>query len=87
MHKFFSKYLFLFITLYMFRARRAYHQERQIVSMAASGNSHFMLVAEMCAGLEEESSSKYIYIYIYMSYRTANLQMLRFIYFCLFIYL
>ena len=29
MHKFFSMYLFL--TLYMFRARRAHHQERQIV--------------------------------------------------------
>jgi len=26
-------YLFLFITLYMFRARRAHHQERQIVSI------------------------------------------------------
>jgi hypothetical protein len=25
-------FLFLFLTLYMFQARRAYHQERQIVS-------------------------------------------------------
>jgi len=33
MHKFFSMYLFLFITLYMFRAHRARHQERQIVSI------------------------------------------------------
>ena len=33
MHKLFSMYLFLFITLYMFRARRAHHQERQIVSI------------------------------------------------------
>ena len=33
MHKFFYMYLFLFITLYMFRARRAHHQERQIVSI------------------------------------------------------
>jgi hypothetical protein len=33
MHKFFSMYLFLFITLYTFRARRAHHQERQIVSI------------------------------------------------------
>ena len=33
MHKFFSMYLFLFITLYMFRAHRANHQERQIVSI------------------------------------------------------
>jgi len=31
--KFFSIYLFLFITLYMFRAHRDCHQERQIVSM------------------------------------------------------
>jgi len=33
MHKFFSMYLFLFITLYMFRPHRAHHQERQIVSI------------------------------------------------------
>ena len=33
MHKFFSMYLFLFITLYMFRAHRAHHQERQILSI------------------------------------------------------
>jgi len=26
-------YLFIFITLYMFRAHRAHHQERQIVSI------------------------------------------------------
>jgi len=29
----FSMYLLLFITLYMFRAHRAHHQERQIVSI------------------------------------------------------
>ena len=33
LHKFFSMYLFLFITLYMFRAHRAHHQERHIVSI------------------------------------------------------
>ena len=33
MHKFLSMYLFLFLTLYMFRAYRAHHQERQIVSI------------------------------------------------------
>ena len=33
MHKFFSMCLFLFITLYMFRAHRAHNQERQIVSI------------------------------------------------------
>ena len=32
-HKFLSIYLFLFITLYMFRTHRAHHQERQIVSI------------------------------------------------------
>ena len=32
-HKFLSMYLFLFLTLYMFRAHRAVHQERQIVSI------------------------------------------------------
>jgi hypothetical protein len=32
-HKFLSTYLFLFLTLYMFRAHRAHHQERQIVSI------------------------------------------------------
>ena len=31
--KFLSMYLSLFITLYMFRAHRAHHQERQIVSI------------------------------------------------------
>jgi len=34
MHKFFSMYLFLFISLYTFRGRHAHHQERQIVSEA-----------------------------------------------------
>ena len=29
--QFFSMYLFIFLTLYMFRAHRAHHQERQIV--------------------------------------------------------
>jgi len=32
-HKFLYVYLFLFITLYTFRAPRAHHQERQIVSI------------------------------------------------------
>ena len=30
--QFFSMYLFLFLTLYMFRPHRAHHQDRQIVS-------------------------------------------------------
>jgi len=30
--QFFSMCLFLFLTLYMFRAHRAHHQERQTVS-------------------------------------------------------
>ena len=33
MHKFSSMYLFLFTTLYMFRAHSAHHEERQIVSI------------------------------------------------------
>jgi len=33
MYKFLSTYSFLFLTLYMFRAHRAHHQERQIVSI------------------------------------------------------
>jgi hypothetical protein len=31
--QFFATYLFLFLTLYVFRAHRAHHQERQIVSI------------------------------------------------------
>jgi len=31
--QFFSMYLFMFLTVYMFRAHRAHHQERQIVSI------------------------------------------------------
>ena len=31
--QFFTMYLFLFLTLYMFRAHRAHHQQRQIVSI------------------------------------------------------
>jgi len=31
--QFFSMYLFLFLTLYMFRTHPAHHQERQIVSI------------------------------------------------------
>ena len=33
MYKFLSMYLSLFLTLYMFQAHRAHHQERQIVSI------------------------------------------------------
>jgi len=31
--QFISMFLFIFLTLYMFRAHRAHHQERQIVSI------------------------------------------------------
>jgi hypothetical protein len=31
--QFFSMYLFLFLTLYLFRAHRAHHRERQMVSI------------------------------------------------------
>ena len=33
MNKFLSMYLFLFLTLYMFQAHCAHHQDRQIVSI------------------------------------------------------
>jgi RNase P/RNase MRP subunit POP5 len=46
-HKFLSMYLFLFLTLYMFRAHLT-HQERQIV-YTTSGNCHSVLVAVSCA--------------------------------------
>ena len=50
----FFMYLFLFVTIYMFRAHRAHHQERQIVSIQPLV-SHFMLVVEMCAGWKKTS--------------------------------
>jgi len=56
MHKSSSMYLFLFITLYMFRAHSAHHQERQNFINTASGNSHSMLVEEMCAGWKKKKS-------------------------------
>ena len=34
----------------MFRAHRVHHQERKNCINTDSGNSHSMLVAEMCAG-------------------------------------
>jgi len=40
--QFFSMYLFLFLTLYMFRAHRAHYQERQIVSI------HPLVVITLC---------------------------------------
>jgi len=35
--QFFSMYLFIFLTLYMFRAHRVHHQERQMVSIQPLG--------------------------------------------------
>jgi hypothetical protein len=49
MHKFFSMCLFLFITLYMFQAQCSSSGETNCIN-TASGNSHSMLVAKMCAG-------------------------------------
>jgi hypothetical protein len=40
--QFFTMYLFLFSTLYMFRAHRAHHQERQIVSI------QFLITVTLC---------------------------------------
>ena len=56
MHKLFSMYLFLFITLYMFREHRAHHQERQIVSIQPL-ITVYVGGRDVCR-LEEESSSK-----------------------------
>jgi hypothetical protein len=57
-HKFFSMYLhvFLFIILYMFRTHRAHHQERHCIN-TASGKSHSMLVAALCAGWKKTVES------------------------------
>jgi len=44
-NQFFSMYLFLFLTLCMFRAHRAHHQERQIVSI------HPMVAVILCRWL------------------------------------
>jgi uncharacterized membrane protein len=49
-HKFLSMYLFLFITLYVFRAHHAYHQERQIVSIQPLVTVILMLVGVSFAG-------------------------------------
>ena len=58
--QFFSMYLFTFLTLYMFRARRAHHQERQTVSIqplvavggrvvrAGHGHRHRVTAARGC---------------------------------------
>jgi len=50
-HKFLSMCLFLFLTLYMFRAHCAHHQGRQTVSIQPLV-THSVLVAMSCAGWE-----------------------------------
>ena len=50
-------YLFTFLTLYMFRAHRAHHQERQIVSMQPLVACHSVSVAVSCAGRKFTSDS------------------------------
>ena len=45
--QFFTMYLFLFLTLYMFQAHRAHHSESVNTT---SGNCHSVLVAVLCAG-------------------------------------
>jgi hypothetical protein len=44
----FTTYLFLFLTLYMCRAHRAHHRERQNCVNTTSGNCHSMSVAVSC---------------------------------------
>jgi hypothetical protein len=49
--QFFIMYLFLYLTLYMFRANRAHHQERQTVSIQPLVTvTLFTVVAVSCAG-------------------------------------
>ena len=43
-------YLFIFLTLYMFRAQRAHHQDRQIVLTTTSGSCRSVSVTVSCAG-------------------------------------
>jgi len=45
----FCVFIFLFVTLYMFRARRAQHQERQIVSTVSPDDKHDVI--ETCREL------------------------------------
>ena len=70
MHKSLSMYLFLFITLYMFRAHRAHHQGDCINT--ASGNSHSMLVAEMCAGWKKTLLCGYLSSNSIMSLKNSS---------------
>ena len=59
-HKFLSMYLFVFLTLYMFRAHHAHHQERQIASIQPLVNCHSMLVAVSPAGWESVTKNHYM---------------------------
>ena len=52
MHKFLS--IYLFTTLYMFRAHSAYHQERKNFINTTSGKNHSMLVAKLCVNDEHD---------------------------------
>jgi hypothetical protein len=56
MYTFFSMYLFLFITLHMFRAHSVHNQERNCFN-TASGKCHSVLVAEKCAGWKKHVES------------------------------
>ena len=63
MHKFFSMYFFLFITLYTFLSTSCSSSGETNCINTASGNSHSLLVAEMCAGWEKTrviNRNKYI---------------------------
>ena len=53
----FYVFIFLFITLYTFRAHRAHHQETNFIN-TTSGNCYSVLVAVSCAGLQIDSYQK-----------------------------
>ena len=56
MHKFFSMYLFPFITLHVSSTSCSSSGETNCINIA-SGNSHSMLVAKMCAGCNLHTSA------------------------------
>jgi hypothetical protein len=71
--KFLTMYLFLFLTLYMFRAHRAHHQERRIVSTQP------LVTVSLCrwpyrvqVGSELTSSLLFLPLYMFRAHRAHN---------------
>jgi len=61
-HKFSSMCLCLFITLYMFRAHSAHHQERRIVSIQPMVTV-IIYGGKMCAGWKKTSSNLHTFVH------------------------